>query len=199
MRAFGKIFLTGLLALLPVVITVAVLVWLVDLAESVFGELLRLVLGEGRYVYGMGIATGIIAVFLFGLMTRVFLFRRILRFGENQLNRIPLVKTVYSAVRDLMGFFSEKKDQRFSKVVILTLPGQPFSLLGFVTREDFAALPAGMAPEGHIAVYLPMSYMIGGYTVFVPRELVRPVDMSMEDAMRFVVTAGLSLPGEAHK
>jgi uncharacterized membrane protein len=65
-------------------------------------------------------------------------------------------------------------------------------LIGFVTREDFTTLPAGLGGADVIAVYLPMSYQVGGYTVLLPRRLVEPVDMSVEDALRFAVTAGMS-------
>ena len=72
-------------------------------------------------------------------------------------------------------------------------------LLGFVTREDFSDLPAGLAGEGVVAVYLPMSYQIGGYTVMLPRSAIEPVNMSMQDAMKFAVTGGMkakvSTPG----
>jgi uncharacterized membrane protein len=65
-------------------------------------------------------------------------------------------------------------------------------VLGFVTREDFGTMPVGLGGPDVVAVYLPMSYQIGGYTVLLPRRLVEPVDMSVEDALRFTVTAGMS-------
>jgi uncharacterized membrane protein len=63
--------------------------------------------------------------------------------------------------------------------------------LGFVSRADFSDLPEGIGREGEIAVYLPMSYQIGGYTLFMPRAQAVAVDMSREDAMKFILTAGL--------
>jgi len=67
-------------------------------------------------------------------------------------------------------------------------------VMGFVTRDDLAGLPPNMSEPGMILVYLPMSYQVGGYTVLVPRASVQPVDMSFEEAMRFTLTAGLSVP-----
>ena len=64
--------------------------------------------------------------------------------------------------------------------------------LGILTRDSLADLPEGLAEEDAVAVYMPMSYQIGGYTAFVPRKLVEPVEMSVEDAMRFAVTAGMT-------
>ncbi len=77
------------------------------------------------------------------------------------------------------------------QVVMVELPGFGMRLLGFVSRRDFSDLPAGIGAEGDVAVYLPMSYQIGGYTIFLPRSRVQPVDLSREMAMKFILTAGL--------
>jgi uncharacterized membrane protein len=69
-------------------------------------------------------------------------------------------------------------------VVALKAPGQELELVGLVTRQQLDDLPAGFTPGDRVAVYLPMGYMIGGYTVFVPRTWVRPIDMPVEEAMR---------------
>jgi uncharacterized membrane protein len=77
--------------------------------------------------------------------------------------------------------------------VVMVTVGQPsVRLLGFVTREDFSDCPEGMGGEDKVAVYLPMSYQIGGYTVNVPRSCVEPIDMSFQDAMRYALTAGMA-------
>ena len=78
--------------------------------------------------------------------------------------------------------------------MLVTVPGLEAQLLGFVTLDDHRDLPFA-APEHTVAVYFPMSYQIGGYTLFLPRARLKPLDMSMEDAMRFVVTAGMSKSG----
>ena len=81
------------------------------------------------------------------------------------------------------------------QVVSVKLPGTDWRLLGFVTRAEFDDLPAGIGAAGEIAVYLPMSYQVGGYTAIVPRDSARPVEMSREDAMKFILTAGLKTVG----
>ncbi|HEX5676313.1 MAG TPA: hypothetical protein VFX83_13075, partial [Azonexus sp.] len=77
-------------------------------------------------------------------------------------------------------------------VVSLRLPGQALELVGLVTRKNVDDLPAGFLQGDRVAVYLPMGYMIGGYTVFVPREWVQPLDMSVEEAMRASLFAWMS-------
>ena len=83
-------------------------------------------------------------------------------------------------------------------MVSVQLPGIDMRLLGFLTRSDFSDMPKGVGNEDEMAVYLPMSYQVGGYTVLIPRKRVTPVPMSREEAMRFVLTAGLKI-GEAVK
>jgi len=185
-------FLSGLAVVLPIVVTIAVLLWLVATAESLLGMVIRWVLPEGTTVpRGFGLVAALGLIFAIGVLMEAVYFRRLVRWIEEGLDRIPLVKTVYGAVRDLMSLFSKAGSRKFSKVVLVKLPGTEASLIGFVTIEDFAGLP--VAPgAGQVAVYMPMSYTIGGYTVFVPRDWLTPLDMSLEDAMRFVVTAGMS-------
>jgi uncharacterized membrane protein len=191
----SRIFLAGLAVLLPVVITVGFIWWLLAFFEGMFAAMIRPVLGD-LYTPGMGWLLGIGLVMVAGLAVQTFVFRRLFRWAEEQLKRIPLVQTVYGAVRDLMSFFGGDKRKQFNKVVRVKLPGTEFHLIGFVTREDFIGLPEHIAEPGHIAVYLPMSYQIGGYTVLLPRDSVVPIDMSFEEGMRFVVTAGLSVTPE---
>ena len=190
MKGLSKIFFTGLAAVLPVLLTFYILVWLGSKAESVFGGTINLLLPEHWYKPGMGLVAGVLFIFLVGLTLRAWVVRRFFSLGERLLSRIPLVKAIYGSIRDLMGFFGGK-DQGFSQVVLVRLGDTQMKLLGFVTREDFSDLPAGLAGNGIVAVYLPMSYQIGGYTVMLPRSAIEPVNMSMQEAMKFAVTAGM--------
>ena len=191
MKTIGRIFLTGLLTVLPVLATVYFTLWLVTAAEQFFGKQLEWLLPEEVYRTGMGLALAIVAIFLVGLLMHALLFRRLFALAERVLLEIPLVRSVYAALRDLFGLFAEHQEARALQVVSVELPGSGMRLLGFVTRRDFDDLPDGIGRQGEVAVYLPMSYQIGGYTVFLPRERATPVDMSREDAMKFVLTAGL--------
>lgn len=190
MKGLSKIFFTGLAAVLPVLLTFYILVWLGAKAESVFGGTLNLLLPAHWYKPGMGLVAGVVFIFLVGLTLRAWAVRRFFSLGERLLNRIPLVKAIYGSIRDLMNFFGGK-DQGFSQVVLVRLGDTQMKLLGFVTREDFGDLPAGLAGEGVVAVYMPMSYQIGGYTVLLPRSAIEPVNMSMQEAMKFAVTGGM--------
>jgi uncharacterized membrane protein len=77
-------------------------------------------------------------------------------------------------------------------VVLVSLPGQDGQLLGFVTREQFDDLPLEPTAENPVAVYMPMSYQVGGYTLYLPRSAITPVDISFEQAMRLALTGGVT-------
>ena len=194
MKRLGKIMFQGLVALLPAVLTIYIVFWLVRSAETVVGAMLKVVLPDGWYIPGMGLMTGLVVTFLFGLALNAFLVRRLLGLSEKFMNRIPLVKTLYGSLKDFIGFFTAKRESQLNQVVTieLELGGTPMRMIGFVTRNDFSDLPAGIGNEGEIAVYIPMSYQIGGYTVIVPRSAVKQVDISINRAMGFVVTGGMT-------
>ena len=109
---------------------------------------------------------------------------------------IPLVKGVYKALKDFFGLFSNDSSTDLLQVVSVQLPGSEMRLLGFITRSDFSDLPPGVGREGEVAVYLPMSYQVGGYTVLLPRSRLQEVAMSREEALRFLLTAGIKAQGK---
>jgi uncharacterized membrane protein len=193
MKRLGRIMFQGLVAILPAVLTLYILFWLVRSAEIVLGGMLEVLLPVGWYLPGMGLLTGLVVVFLFGLALNAFLVRRLLDLSDELMNHIPLVKTLYGSLKDFVGFFTAKRETQFNQVVAVELNfgGTPMRMIGFVTRSDFSGLPAGIGNEGEIAVYLPLSYQIGGYTVIVPRTSVQTVNISTHRAMGFVVTGGM--------
>lgn len=195
MRNVGKIFLTGLLTVLPVIITIYFIVWLLTVLERFFGKQVIVLIPDDWYRTGMGLAVAVVFVFLVGLLMHALLFRRVFALAEKLLLEIPLVRSVYAALRDLLGLFAEHKEPSL-QVVSLELPGN-LRVLGFITRADFSDAPAGIARPDEVAVYLPMSYQVGGYTVFVPKTSCTPVDMSREEAMKFILTAGLKTASPA--
>lgn len=195
-RKLSRTFFTGLLAVLPIMVTLAVVMWLISAADSFFGSFVRWFAPGTASLPGMGLLVSLIVIFVIGLLMQAVFFREFIKWTEEQLEKVPLIKTVYSAVRDLTGFFSKKDQTRFGQVVMVAMPNLPFRLLGFITVENLAAF--GLAKDSDtVAVYLPMSYQIGGYTVLISREHLVEVDMSFEDAMRFLITAGMSRSADA--
>ena len=188
-KSISKILITGFITLLPVVLTLYLLYWLAVSSEQVMGNALKLILPDTAYFPGLGMIAGLFLVFIVGLMMNAYMVRKIFALGEQLLYHLPLIKTIYRAFRDFFDFFSPKKEQ-FGQVVAVTFNG--VELVGFVTQENPQHLPESFRERDSVLVYLPMSYMVGGYTVLVPRSELRPLKMSIEEAMRFVLTAGIT-------
>jgi uncharacterized membrane protein len=192
MRKAASIFLAGLLAVLPILVTFSLVMWLIGWTESMLGGVLSVVLSGQSYQPGMGLFFAILIIFVVGLGMQGLVARQVFLWIDQTLNRIPLIKTIYSAVRDLTDLVSPKQGgQKLGRVVMLQWADQPIRLIGFVTVENLSRFDIA-ADQDCVAVYLPMSYQIGGYTLLVPRKFLTPLDMTVEDAMRFVITAGVS-------
>jgi uncharacterized membrane protein len=192
MNALGKLFLKGLAVVIPIALTLAILWWMAASSERLMGAVLKFTLPDGWYVPGMGLVSGLALITLIGLLSHVLIFQKLFNLGDAIFHRLPLVKTIYIALKDFIGYLSPDKKSEMGKVVLVQLPGQSFQVVGFVTREQFDDLPFTPNAEDPIAVYMPMSYQIGGYTLFLPRSCLTSLDMSFEDAMRLVVTGAVT-------
>ncbi len=192
LRFISRNILTGLVTILPVVLTLYLLYWLAVSAESALGGLIRLVLPESLYWPGMGLIAGMVVVFVVGLLTHIYVVQRLFAAVEQLLYRMPLIKSVYRAIRDFFDYFSPTTKKEFKQVVAVSIGDTGMQVIGFVTQAIPERLPKDFRGEDSILVYLPLSYMIGGYTVLMQRSAVRPLDMTMEEALRFTLTAGVA-------
>lgn len=186
----NKILLKGLVAILPIAATLYLLVWLMTTAEHVLGGLLQIALPDGWYRPGMGLVAGIGVVLAVGFMMENFFARKVVEWVEELIYRVPFIKSIYGAVRDFLAFLSRGKERGPRQVVAVTLGNTGMKLIGFVTQDEVAFLHS-LPGEERVAVYFPMSYQIGGYTALVPRAMLEPLDVTMEQAMQFVMTAGI--------
>jgi len=191
MKKIGKLFLQGLIAILPIALTLYLIYWLGSSAESVLGRAIRFVIKD-HYRPGMGVLAGFLLTVGIGMLLKIWVFRKIFSLGEALLQKIPGIKSIYGSVRDLVGFFDASKQKDFDKTVMVSVGDDHTRLMGLVTRENFADLPTGVGDENTVAVYLPMSYQLGGFTIMVPKDKIEPVDMKVDQAMKFVLTAGVS-------
>ncbi len=192
MKILGKLFFRGLAAILPLALT-GYLVWAAvfageTLLRSAVEWLFRKLDLQWTYWPGMGFAMSIVLVLAVGLLMYSFVVRAIYQRFTALLTRIPIVKSVYGMIVDVVQLFGGE-NKPFHKVVLVRMDGGS-ELLGFLTRDDFRGL-RGFADD-RVAVYLPMSYQLGGFTVIMPRSAVREIEMSAEDALRFCVTAGVA-------
>jgi uncharacterized membrane protein len=105
---------------------------------------------------------------------------------------MPVVKSIYRSIRDFFNYFSPETREEFEQVVSVSIGDTGMEVIGFVTQALPENMPQDFRGEQSILVYIPLSYMIGGYTVLMPRQAVRPLNMNMEEAMRFTLTAGIT-------
>jgi uncharacterized membrane protein len=190
MKQLWNLVLKGLAAILPIGVTIYVVIWLATSVEGMLRDVITLVLPERHYWPGLGLLIAFVLLLGAGLIVNAYMVRWILSQWEQFLERIPLVKTVYGALRDLMKFLPGEGKRRDLQRVVLATFGEAH-VIGFVTRESVPELAIGSG-EGIVAVYFPMSYQIGGYTLYVPRERLKPLDITVEEGMRLVLTGGIS-------
>jgi uncharacterized membrane protein len=191
MRKLWNTFLKGLVAVLPVALTLYVVYWLGTTAESFLGGGLRLILPASWYRPGLGLAVGFVVVLIVGLLVNAYVVRRVIRLGEELLARIPLVKTIFGALKDFTRFLPAAGQRRDLKRVVLYKFGDA-RIIGFVTSEHVHPKLCSDGANELLAVYFPMSYQIGGYTLYLHRSSLQTSDLSVEEAMRLVLIGGLT-------
>jgi len=191
MRRISNVLIRGLVTVLPVGVTVYLVYWLGVTAESLLGGLIRTIVPDEHYWPGLGLLAGFTALLIVGLLVNAYVVRRLLAFGESVLERIPLVKTVYGALKDFTRFFPATGERRDLKRVVTARVGSG-RLIGFVTQETVSPRIAGEQAGAMVAVYFPMSYQIGGYTIYLPKADLEETDLSVEEAMRLVLIGGVT-------
>lgn len=193
MKFLARLFFRGLAAILPLALTGGLVWWAIAAGEALLQRVLRVFLDEKDVWPGMGLLLSIVLVMAVGLLMYSFVVRQVYQRVSKWMEQIPVVKSVYGMIVDVVRLFGSAEERPFRKVVLVAHQ-EGFEQIGFLTREDFDDLPE--VGVGKVAVYLPMSYQLGGFTIVVPRERVRVVDMKVEDALRFCVTAGVARRGE---
>jgi uncharacterized membrane protein len=187
MKKTWNLLMKGLAAVLPIGLTLYVVWWFGSKLESLLRDAITLFLPERLYWPGMGLLVGFLLLLAVGVLVNAYLVRWVLSAWERFLERIPLVKSLYAAIRDLVSFLPGEKRRDLKRVVVATF-GEARAM-GFVTRESVPEL----GDEADIvAVYFPMSYQIGGYTLYLHRDRLTTLDLGVEEAMRIVLTGGVS-------
>lgn len=196
LRWVAKVIGQGLAALIPMVLTIGLVYWIGAWAVELLAKPLKEIFPESKpsHLIVMGIAGFLATLFLFGLLMRLWLVRKLFAMIESWFTRLPLVKTIFGAIKDVTKFLSGGEGGSKGDMVVLVDIGNGIRQVGIVTRQDFASIPSGLFADepGIIAVYIPFSYQMGGFTYFLDRSNCTPVPgMSVEDAMRFSIMAWL--------
>ncbi|MFT6630949.1 MAG: putative membrane protein [Bacteriovoracaceae bacterium] len=188
MNVINRLFWKGLIVVTPITLTIYLLLIILNKAESLFANLIKSIIGPSLYIPGLGIFVTIVLMVLVGLLVSNFITGSIIKFFINTFEKTPFIKAIYSPLRDLISLFGGGGPDSMKKVVMVNFEKLGFQSLGLVTREEFDDLSEGIFEKDTIAVYIPMSYMLGGFTAILPRTSVREVDIPVEKAIKLAIT-----------
>jgi uncharacterized membrane protein len=182
-------FIAGFFVTVPLVISVAALVWIFQVVDGFMAPLYARLLG--RPVPGLGLLTTIAFVWLMGVVASNVIGRRVLQRAEYYLLLVPVFRAIYAPIRQLVAAFSPDNETGFKRVVLVAQPGRGH-VLGFLTREF--TLDRGRGPEPLVAVYVPTNHLyLGDVLVFAASEIEYP-DITVEQGIRIFLTGGMALP-----
>ena len=182
-------FITGFFVTVPLIISVAALVWVFQVVDSVTEPLsVRLL---GRAVPGLGVLLTAGIILVVGVLATNVIGKRVLQRTEYYLLQVPVFKTVYAPVKQLVAAFSPDNEAGFKKVVIVEDPKRGM-LLGFLTKEF--TLDRGRGPEPLVAVYVPTNHLYLGDVIVYPREQASFPELTVEEGIRIFLTGGMALP-----
>ncbi|MEZ6003148.1 MAG: DUF502 domain-containing protein [Planctomycetota bacterium] len=194
MRTLVRYFLRGLLVVAPLAATVWILStvfnWMDGLMKRIFGQDLTVTIPviDRQWSYGVGVLVTFALITLVGVLTSNVMVRWIVRRIDHLFARLPVVKQIYTSIKDMVeAFVSERK--KFDKPVLLRFSQSPeVEVIGFVTRDDLQEF----GRSGKVAVYVPQSYNFAANLILVPRDHVQAIDLPAADVMAFVVSGGVS-------
>jgi uncharacterized membrane protein len=196
MGSIGSIFFRGLVTLLPVALTIYILYSAIVIIDNFLGHILRELLPT--YIPGLGLLAIVGLTFAVGLLLNNLVIGKFLSLAEKKILEVPLIRAVYSPLKDLMNLFSRKDNRGLRQVVFVKLPHENL-MMGLVTRDSFEELNVGHLLDSRVAVYLPFSYGLGGYTILVPKQDLIPVNIPIEKAMSLSITGWVKTSEDPHE
>jgi uncharacterized membrane protein len=184
-----RTFVTGFFVTVPLVVSIVALVWMFQFADRLTSGLTEYLFG--RYVPGLGIVTTAAVVLTIGAIAANVVGRRLLRRGEALLLQVPVFRTVYAPVKQLLEAFSPTNEFGFKRVVLVQDQTRG-ALLGFLTKEF--TIDRGQGAETLLAVYVPTNHLYLGDVIVCPRERAFYPDLTVEQGVRIFLTGGMALP-----
>ncbi len=182
-KALTLLVAKGLIAFLPISLTLYFLYWLVTSLEVFMSP----VIPEPFYFPGLGLLTGLLVLLLLGIAVNAYFVRVAIRWGGKFFENIPVIKTIYGSINDAVNLINLGKQQKMQSVVGVQIT-ESIELIGFITNETGAKQLFDNSDK--LGVYIPLSYQIGGYTLYIDKDKVTPLDIDVETAMRIALTGG---------
>ena len=195
-----RAFVSGLVAILPLAVTTYVLVWVYNSSAGILSNLMRLVGVQPPgwlmpWLPILGLLITLLLIALIGLLVGNFLGKQLMGYLERTLNRIPIVGYIYKSVQQISSTLFNQQEVSFSRAAVIEYPRKGLYTLCFVIQEARRKLPP--LPEGYTVVLVPTSPVpASGMVIVVPTPEVIVLDISIEEALRYVVSGGFLLPEE---
>ena len=186
-------FLRGLITLLPLLITIWLLYFIFTFLDSILGNIITLI--AGRHIPGLGLVITVILIFLVGFFATYIIGAQLFKLGEELLSRVPIVKSIYFAVKQINDvLFMQKTAEEYRRACIVEYPRKGIWSLGFVTSDASAEIEA-KAKEKMINVFVANTPTPAtGFLIVVPAREVILLDMKIEDAFKYIVSGGVLKP-----
>jgi uncharacterized membrane protein len=195
-------FLTGLLVILPVFITLYVIWSLIRGMDAILKYVPAKYLPETYlhiYIPGLGLILVIILVFVVGLLARNFVGRKIVQLGENIVDRIPLVRVLYAGVKQLLETLFLQRTDAFKRVALIEYPRRGAYVIGFITGESKGEIQ-NKTDKNMINVFVPTTpNPTSGFYILIPEDELIILNMSVEDAFKLIISGGIVSPNEFKK
>jgi len=191
---FRQTFILGILTAAPIALTIYVFVLLFGWFDALFQPIVRQFPGIERPITGLGIVVGVVFIYSIGVIAPSLLGKQFFILMERVMERLPLAKLVYSGTKQIFDTFSSDSFKKFNRVVLIQFPREGMYALGFVTAD----YPEGFVPSTpdlKVAVFVPTTpNPTSGYLVFISASDARPVNISVEEALKLIISGGLVKP-----
>lgn len=196
MKQLYQYFFRGLFTALPIGLTIYFVYIFWQWSEQFSAAWVRPLVGEA-YFPGMGLFVVLVAIIVLGFLISHRLILKLISMVEFPFANIPVVKSIYLSLKNFADYFNPALENSDQQAVILKSPDSAVEMVGLITQQNVTELAQDDNNNDRVAVFLPMGYNVGGYTVFVPRDWINPIDMSAEEVMRASLFAWMS--GDSNK
>ncbi len=188
MKQIKKIFLTGLLTLLPLAVTFYLLFWMITGMDSLAKHVITAF--TDFYVPGLGFISTVVIIFLVGLFSNNFLGKWFIRQFERVLSRVPIVKTIYGSISDIQKTFTNNPAKRFSQVVLIDYPLKGTKSMGFIASDEVL-----LNKEKRVSVFVPTTpNPTNGFLLFLDKEDITMLDIPVDTAIKMIISMGTYQP-----
>lgn len=188
MKKIRAHFVAGLIVVVPVAASVLILIWVFDGIDNILQPIIRAIVGHD--IRGVGFGVAIILIYLVGAVTRNFIGKRLEKYGNSVMMRVPVFRSLYSGIRQIMQTVASPDKTSFMQVVLVEFPRKEMWTIGFVTKEII-----NESGEKYLNILIPTSPTpwSGFFQVIKEKDVVR-TDMSVEDAVKMIVSGGMTTP-----